>query len=401
VGSEPLSAHRRRLGDPATTLRGAALIDALEAACLLGRGGAGFPVGAKWRRMAESRGPAPVVLVNGAEGEPLSAKDRVLMRLRPHLVLDGAALAADALGAAEIVVYVGEEHTAARAAIERAVAEGQAAGGVLGRPIRIVTAPMGYVSGEASAAVNRVNTGTALPTATPPRPSEVGVGGRPTLVQNVESLAYAALIARFGPGWYCEAGRGETRGTALVTVGGAARRRGVREIELGTPLGELANLSGVNRATTRAVLLGGYFGSWLDADAAWRLPLDPAAMRSHGLSFGCGLVWFLPLDRCPVAATARVLTFMAASSARQCGPCVFGLSAIADAMARLAGGAGSPDDLVHVDHWAGLVKGRGACRHPDGTVEVLSSALRTFEPELATHARGTACGPVATCRLAA
>jgi len=401
AGFEPLADHRRRLGDVATGLRGAALIDAIEAAGLLGRGGAGFPVGTKWRGLVERAAKAPVVLVNGAEGEPLSGKDRLLMRLRPHLVLDGAALAADALDAAEIVVYVGEEHGAARDAVERAIAERLLAGDGMGRRIRLVAAPIGYVSGEASAAVNCVNTGTALPTAAPPRPSEIGVSDRPTLVQNVESLAYAALISRYGEAWYREAGRGPTRGTALVTVGGAAPLRGVREIELGTPLSELAARSGVTIGETRAVLVGGYFGAWLDAADAWSMPLDPAVMRGHGLSFGCGLVWFLGADTCPVAATARILSFMAGSSAGQCGPCVLGLDAIAGAVTRLAGGDGSASDLAHIERWAGLVRGRGACRHPDGAVEVLTSALRTFETELWSHGRGSACGPVATCRAAA
>jgi NADH:ubiquinone oxidoreductase subunit F (NADH-binding) len=398
-GVESLADHRLRLGDPAAGLRGPALIAAIEAAGLLGRGGAGFPVAAKWRGLAESPKP-PVVLVNGAEGEPLSGKDRALMRLRPHLVLDGAALAAEALDAVEIVVYVGEEHTMARETIERAIAERLVAGDALGRRIRLVAAPQGYVSGEASAAVNLVNSGTALPTTSPPRPSEVGIAGRPTLVQNVESLAYAALISRFGPQWYREAGRGESRGTALVTVGGRVARSGVREIELGTTVGELAGRAGAERDDTRAVLVGGYFGTWIDASEAWSLPLDPIAMRQAGLAFGCGLVWFLPRDTCPVAATARIMAFMTGSSAGQCGPCVFGLAAIADALNRLAGGDGSPENLGHLERWAGLVRGRGACRHPDGAVELLASALRTFDDELRAHARGTVCGRGSSCRAA-
>lgn len=400
-GREPLAEHRRRLGNPARGLTGEELIEALETSGLLGRGGAGFPVGAKWRRMAEVGQRRPVILVNGAEGEPLSAKDRVLMGVRPHLVLDGAALAAEALDAEEIVVYIGEEHGAARESIEQAIAERLVAGEGFGRPIRLVAAPMGYVSGEASAAVNRVNTGSALPTVSPPRPSEVGVAGRPTLVQNVESLAYAALIGMFGADWYREMGRLGSRGTALVTVGGEVARRGVREIELGMSLGELADAAGADRGTTRAVLVGGYFGSWIDAAEAWSLPLDPAIMRERGLSFGCGLVWFLPGGACPVAATARIMAFMAGNSAGQCGPCVLGLGAISNAMSGLAGGDGSKDDLARIERWAGMVRGRGACRHPDGAVEVLTSALRTFPAELEVHAGGTACGTTASCRRAA
>ena len=140
-------------------------------------------------------GGRPVVLVNGAEGEPLSSKDRTLLRLRPHLVLDGALIAADAVGADRIELYIGSEHRDARLALRRAISERPD----IRHPLRIVDAPATYVAGEESAAVHFVNEGDARPTTTPPRPFERGIGGRPTLVQNVESLAAAALIAGAAP----------------------------------------------------------------------------------------------------------------------------------------------------------------------------------------------------------
>ena len=233
-GPERLDAHVARLGELPREDAPRYLVAALEASGLLGRGGAGFPVGRKWRSMAERGGGPAVVVANGAEGEPASFKDRVLMAGRPHLVVDGAILAAEAVGADEIVFYIGEEHQAAVAAMSLAIDERRRE---IGHPARVVRAPIGYVAGEATAAVHYINSGDARPTTAPPRVSERGVGGRPTLVQNVESLAYAALIARFGDRWYRSAGRLGTRGTALVTVSGAARDRGVREIELGPPSG--------------------------------------------------------------------------------------------------------------------------------------------------------------------
>src|SRR6202521_3657119 len=194
AGAESLAAHRQRLG-PLPTLPSGQLIAELEASWLLGRGGGGFPVGRKWRAVAERASGGAVVLANGAEGEPLSLKDRALMAGRPHLVIDGALLAARAVGADNIIFYVGVEHRAAQAALRHALAERSR--DLRGRA-RIVAAPGGYVSGEESAAVHFVNEGDARPTTTPPRPFERGVGGRPTLVQNVESLALAALIARRG-----------------------------------------------------------------------------------------------------------------------------------------------------------------------------------------------------------
>ena len=202
AGAESFADHKARLGRlPAVD--GASLIATLEASGLSGRGGAGFPVGRKWRTVAQAAGDWPVVLVNGAEGEPLSAKDRALMVTRPHLVLDGALVAAAAVGADQIVLYVGEAHTAARAALGRAVLE---RGPQVSQHFRLVAAPARYVAGEESAAVHYIDTGDARPTSVPPRPYERGIGGRPTLVQNVESLAHVALIARHGDGWYRGAG---------------------------------------------------------------------------------------------------------------------------------------------------------------------------------------------------
>src|SRR5919109_634043 len=212
-----------RLGLPRIT--GEPLIRRLEDANVLGRGGAGFPVGRKWRTVrAHGRGQA-VVLVNGAEGEPLSRKDRTLMASRPHLVIDGALLAPGAVGASDIIFYVGGEHRGAVAALGRALADRQEPAA---QRSRLVEAPPGYVTGEESAAVHFLNAGDPRPTSAPPRPFEAGVGGRPTLVQNVESLAMASLIAR-----------GSDGSTALVTSSGAVSRPGVHEIRLDASAGDV------------------------------------------------------------------------------------------------------------------------------------------------------------------
>jgi NADH:ubiquinone oxidoreductase subunit F (NADH-binding) len=386
--AERLNAHQARLGALPRGEDARDLIPSLEASGLLGRGGAGFPVGRKWRALAERGEGAAVVVANGAEGEVASAKDRVLMAHRPHLVIDGAVLAADAIGADRIVFYIGEEHGAAVAAISRALIERS---GETRHSIQVVTAPVSYVAGEASAAVNYINTGDARPTTTPPRMSERGVGGLPTLVQNVESLAYAALIARFGDRWYRSAGRLVSRGTALVTVTGAVQHEGVREIELGTTVGEVAASAGATTTSVRAVVLGGYFGTWARVGDAWDLPLDPALMRARGLSFGCGIVGLLPVERCGVSATAEIMGFLARESAGQCGPCVYGLRAIGDATRRVADGVASADDLANIERWTSQIAGRGACHHPDGAVQLMASALEVFGEEFAHHARQGWC----------
>ena len=391
---EPLAAHVARYGHLPPVR--ADLIDELERSGLRGRGGASFSVAAKWRSVAAGR--HPVILVNGAEGEPLSHKDRTLMRLRPHLVLDGAAIAAHVLGAREVLVYVGEAHTAAVAAMERAIAERPARDAA---SVQLLRAPEAYVSGEESAAVHFVNDGIALPTTVPPRPYQRGVRGRATLVQNVETLAHVALIARNGAAWFRSLGSGAAPGTALVTVSGAVPATVVREVAQGSTVTDAVNLAGGITEDAGAVLVGGYFGSWVDAPTAWGLALDASALRAHGLSLGCGVVGVMPASRCGVATTARIVTYLANESARQCGPCVFGLRAIASSMSGIASLTARHEELLRVQRWAGLLPGRGACHHPDGAATLVASALRVFAGEFELHTRHGRCSAAGAARSAA
>jgi NADH:ubiquinone oxidoreductase subunit F (NADH-binding) len=387
--AEPLAAHEARLGR-LPHVPGAEMIAALEATGMLGRGGAGFPVGRKWRAIFEQPRTAgiPVVVANGAEGEPESAKDRMLMAHRPHLVIDGAILAARTLGADRVELYVGREHRSAVHAMREAVDQRPLAEREL---LHVVEAPIGYVAGESTAVVHFVNRKDARPMTTPPRMSERGVRNRPTLVQNVESLAQAALVARYGPDWFREAGRGASRGTSLVTIAGPVRHEGVAEIELGTPLAELVEFAGGLTDEPQAVLFGGYFGTWAPASEVWDLPLDPASLKEAGLTFGCGFVRILDRRTCGVDYAARIMDFLAAGSAQQCGPCKYGLADLAAASARVAAFGTKRGDLHDLERWAGLVTGRGACRHPDGAAQQMTSAMAVFADDFVSHASRREC----------
>jgi NADH:ubiquinone oxidoreductase subunit F (NADH-binding) len=394
AGAESWNEHRARLGELTQATARATIIDSIERSGLLGRGGAGFPVGRKWRSVAEGSRRGAVVVANGAEGEPRSAKDRALMVLRPHLVIDGGLIAAGAVGADELTVYVGVEQTDAVRAVGHAIAERTDRGGVA---IRLVEVPAGYVSGESTAVVHYLNARDPRPTSAPERPFERGVGDRPTLVQNVESLAQSALIARFGDAWYRDAGRGPTRGTALVTVSGPVAAPGVHEIEYGITLAELIETAGGQTADLQAALIGGYFGGWGTIDQLWDLPLDPIVLANHGLGFGCGLIGLLTADACGVWATEQIIGYMAAESARQCGPCIFGLGAISSALRRLAGGTRGADDLANLARWSAQIVGRGACHHPDGAAALMTSALGVFAEEFEHHQSGS-CSRSSTTR---
>jgi len=235
------------------------LADAVTEAGLTGRGGAGFPTGTKMHAVAKGRGPA-VVVANGMEGEPASAKDHALLARSPHLVLDGAVLAAEAVRAD--VVHMCLPRTSAGLAdqVRAAIADRQRFG--LGGPsIQMHDVPHHYVSSEETALVRWLNGGEARPTGGLTRPYERGVRRRPTLVDNVETLAQIALIARFGPSWFRQVGLPDDPGTMLATISGAVARPGVYEIALGTPIGDLLAV-GQGRPDVTAVLVGGYFGTW-------------------------------------------------------------------------------------------------------------------------------------------
>jgi NADH:ubiquinone oxidoreductase subunit F (NADH-binding) len=348
------------------------LLAEIDAARLMGRGGAGFPTAAKLRALTARRG-RPVVVVNGVEGEPLSGKDKLLLRALPHLVLDGAAALAGAVGANEVVIAHSAAARAERDALEFALAE-RVAGGLDARlSIRRVAVPDTYVAGQETALVSFLNGGPALPAFTPPRPFERGIGGQPTLVQNVETAAQVAVLARRGAEWFTRAE------TALFTVSGGVGRPGVYEARLGTALARLvADAGGLSRAP-RAVLVGGYAGTWVDARDARALVLDEGALRRAGSTLGVGVVAVLPEGACGICETARIVRYLAGESAGQCGPCVHGLAALADRLER----PGPGDRLLR--RWAREVAGRGACRHPDGAARLVLSALDVFGRELEGH----------------
>jgi len=379
---EDLRAHLARYGPAPYRNRPGALIADVEASGLTGRGGAAFPVHRKLAAVARAGVRSPhrqqgrtVVVANGAESEPASRKDELLLQLAPNLVLDGLQLTAEAVGATEAHLYL---HHAPGPQILRALAE-RAARGLDRLAVTITQAPPRFLAGQETAVVNRLGGGLALPTFQPPRVSERGLGGAPTLVQNVETLAHLALIARYGPRWFRAVGTAAEPGSMLTTIYGPDGTGHVREAAIGTPLRVLL-ADGANDGI-QAWLVGGYHGTWL--------PMPDAAERT--LDSKSGVLAALPSGRCGLTEAARVTGYLAAESAGQCGPCLNGLPRIAAALAELAGRGHRRQTLTDLKRWSGpqnLVEGRGACHHPDGTVRFVRSALTVFEPEIQRHARG-------------
>jgi NADH:ubiquinone oxidoreductase subunit F (NADH-binding) len=392
-----LREHQDRYGPLPESSRGGRLsllnlADAVTEAGLTGRGGAGFPTGTKMRAVAARRRQA-VVVANGMESEPASEKDQALLARAPHLVLDGATAAALAVGADTVHICLDRTRESQVDEVLAAVEERRRSGL---DPVRLLVheLPGHYVASEETALISWLNGGEAKPTATPPRPFERGVQGRPTLVDNVETLAHVALIARFGPAWFREAGLPAAPGTMLVTVSGTVAHPGVYEIEAGSRVGDVLAMSGVSDAEG-AGLVGGYFGTWHGLRDIASLPLTTAGLRSAGASPGAGVLFALPGGACGISEAARILDYLARQSAQQCGPCRFGLPAVADDFAQLAAGRPEGDPLERLSRRLGVIGGRGACRHPDGAVRMAASALTTFAADARAHAAGRPCPPAA------
>ena len=345
----------------------ARFIDAIERAGVVGRGGAGFPTATKWRAVAQRSDGGAVIVVNGAEGEPHSQKDRALMTFRPHLVLDGAFVAARVLRARRIVLYIGERHVAARDAMLAALAQRTEQERWI---VSTANAPARYVAGAETAAIHYINDGVATPTTVPPYPFEHGVDRAPTLVQNVETLAHIAMLAKTG----------HAPSTVLVTAVGGVAHPGVLEAERHATIGEILERAGGFSEPPRALLIGGYFGSWSELTTTQAVRLDNASLH-----LGCGVLGVLPQRSCPVCETAGVLRYLAEESSAQCGPCFFGLRALAEACTRIAHEGTNPQDIGRLQRWAAEVRGRGACRHPDGAATFLSSSLAVFADDFAGH----------------
>lgn len=391
-----LDDHERAHG-PVPTIR-AGIIDEIGRAGIDGRGGAGFPLARKLAVVAGRTrrgrgGRAPVVIANAAEGEPASRKDAVLLEQAPHLVLDGMVVAALAVGASDAVVATSDRLAVH---VRRAIDERDRRHAAHPVSLAVTTLPhTSFVSGEAGALASAVDGGRGVPEDRVVRLAERGPSGRPTLVSNVETLAQAALVARHGAAWARSVGSASAPGTRLVTVSDVTDpiRAVVLETAGGTPLGELlvaSRLSGVDPRRTRAVLVGGWGGTWVPVSAL-DATLDVDGLAPWGAAPGAGVLAVLGDRTCPIAVTARIAEALAGASAGRCGPCVNGLPRIADVLAVLASGRPAGDLAGEVRRIAALVDGRGACHHPDGVARMVRSALDVFRQDVQAHLGG-GCG---------
>jgi NADH:ubiquinone oxidoreductase subunit F (NADH-binding) len=363
------------------------LVSEVERSGLAGRGGGWFPTGRKMAAVVSASRQArkdPALVVNAMEGEPAASKDAVLVHRNPHLVIDGAVLAAQSIGATTVHLAAHRGSQALRD-LEKAVA---ARGGSDPVELVVVDGPDRYVSSEESALAHLVGDGIGLPVTVPPRVFESGVRRRPTLLSNAETFAHVALLARYGADWFRSVGDPRVPGTTLVTVAGAVGQPGVLEVPTGTTVRQILGLAGGTTGAVSAAVTGGYGGAWASAGALVDLPWTPEGLKPAGAVPGAGVLVVLPDTACGLVETARVVRWMAGQSAGQCGPCRFGLAAVSSDLDRLASARISGKELRMLQGRLGVIPGRGACRHPDGVARFAASALDVFGDEVKRHLSG-------------
>ena len=357
------------------------LADRIE---LRGRGGAGFPFARKLRAVLDScrrQDLPPVIVVNATEGEPPSWKDKAILTRGPHLILDGAALAAAALDAEEIVIGIADDGIG-QESLAAALAERR-----MPVPTRIVTVPHRFISGEGGALVRGINGEAHIPPGRKVRSSDNGVMGLPTLLSNAETFSQLAIAARLGPWEYGAVGIPEEPGTLMLTVGGASSAPAVVECPTGTPLIDILTMCGAEVGP--GILVGGYHGKWISAEVAMDVTVSRKGFAKVGGTLGAGMIIPIGAQTCPLGEVAQVTQYLAGESAGQCGPCRLGLPDLARQVTLVALGGSA---LESVRAAAGVVKGRGACSHPDGTSRFALSALEVFHRDVEAHSNGEGCG---------
>ena len=393
--------------DIARKLGPAAVVDEVEASGLRGRGGAGFSTGTKWRTVAgyASADLPTTVVVNGAEGEPGTFKDRAILRANPHAVLEGALIAALAVGADTVVVALKESFATERTRLERAIAEVESAGWLDGVTLALATGPTAYLFGEETALLEVLDGRPPFPRIAPPylrgvdevgtRPGTAGGtnlaqsdagGGPPTLANNVETIANVAPLLAEGADWFRSLGTPSSPGTVVCTVSGATVRHGVAEVPLGTSLAEVFERIGGGAVDGHQLVaaMSGVANPLIPA-----AQLDTPVTYEHltGIGSGLGAAGFIVFDDTVdiAAVAAGVSRFLAVESCGQCTPCKQDGLAISDHLARIVDGEGNDYDLVGVVDRVATVADEARCFLAQQHQRVLESILRLFPAALRRH----------------
>ncbi len=361
-----------------------AAIDRIASSALRGRGGGWFPAWRKWQAVLAEDGDA-LVVANGAEGEPGSIKDRFILLTRFKDVCDGILAAAKAIGAREAVVYLKGSFVALEANLVKQLERIDTAGVA----ITVRRGDDSYVGGEETAVSEWLSGNKAWPRAKPPLPSAAGVSGRPTLVQNVETLSYVPRALADPEAFINEE-------STLVSLWGHVKRPGVYDVPLGTKLRELIeDWGGGATGVVVAVFPGGPSAAPLDANDL-DTPLEPEALRERGSSLGTASVLVVCEQACPLSVVSSAADFFARESCGQCPPCSVGATNMAALIARLEAGTVRASEIANVHEIAGFMRGHGYCAHGRTDAALVTGALARFAALVTRHLDAGSCPIAAT-----
>jgi NADH-quinone oxidoreductase subunit F len=398
-GSEGLKEYRGRGGYEglARFIRSSPedIIQQITEAGLRGRGGAGFPTGKKWSLTREATEQPRYLVMNGGEDEPGSKKDRVLMETLPHLVIEGVILAAYAIGATKAYLYVNANYWSATKSMADALAEAKSAGywgqDILGSgtglEIELVPAPHNYVAGEDTAVLEVIEGKKPQPRQKPPFPVTVGLFGKPTAVNNVETLANVAPILLHGPEWYRKFGTPESPGTMIFSLNDDVDRPGVYELPFGTPLRYLIEECGGGLKSgkpLKAIMPAAPSSAYLTADKI-DIPLEPNAMREAGSGLGCGVVRLVSEGTCIVEEVLKIADFFTAECCGQCPACRMETNTLSMLMKKVQQGQGGRAMLDQFGKVLAFNKGKGFCNLIAMPGPPIESAIKLFPGDFEAH----------------
>ncbi len=400
IGEYEASGGYRGL-EKARAMSGHEVLDLVKASGLRGRGGAGFPTGMKWSFVpAKDDGGPRYFVVNADEKEPGTMKDRILLEGDPHQIVEGIAIASRAIGAEHAFIYIRGEYLASAAALERAIAEATERG-LVGRPeegrgpeIEIHLSSGRYLCGEETGLLNALEGKRPNPRNKPPFPQVSGLWGRPTVVNNVETVANLPHILREGPEWFKALSPGSDAGTKLYGVSGWVAKPGVWEMPMGATVREILEGKAGGMAEGRVLrgfLPGGASTDFLGPDKL-DLRMDFDSVGKAGSRLGTGTMVVLDDKTCPVGMVLSLERFFSRESCGWCTPCREGLPWIVRILEALEEGRGEEGDLERLEDLSRkLAPGRTFCALAPGAVEPLQSALKLFREDFEAHLRRKGC----------
>ncbi len=383
------------------------VIEAIKASGLRGRGGAGFPTGLKWQLGRDAAGHPKYVVVNADEGDPGAYMDRSLLEGNPHAVLEGLIIGAYAVGAAEGFIYVRAEYPLAVAHVRRAV-ESARERGLLGENIlgsefgfdvQVVQGAGAFVSGEETSLIASIEGRRPHPRQRPPYPTESGLWGRPTVINNVETWANIPPIIDKGPDWFASVGTRASRGTKIFSLVGRVRRTGLVEVPMGVSLRDIVEDIGggaVQGRTIKAVQTGGPSGGCLPASAL-DVAVDFEALAEAGSIMGSGGLIVMDDRSCMVDVARYFIGFAAAESCGKCAPCRIGTARMREILDRIVAGEAEPADLDRLEALADSVRTASLCGLGRTSANPVVSTLRYFRHEYRAHVEDKTC-PAGVCR---